>query len=59
MTTAPRKIDLRKAALLSRLSHRIHDLEMERLAKEITAKEYKAIRANLDRQVEAIQALAA
>ena len=57
-TTTSHKTDLSKAGLLGRLSFRIHELEMERLAKEISAKEYRSIKANLLRQEASIMALA-
>lgn len=56
MATTTRKIDISKAGLLSRLSLRIHELEIERINKEVSAREYKALRAGLLRDEAAIMA---
>jgi hypothetical protein len=53
------RTNVTRAALFNRLGSRLHELEMERLGKEITVKEYRTVKANLLRLVEAVKALAA
>ena len=61
MTTTTRtlKTPVTRADLLARLSFRIHELEMDRKARRISVREFKAIRANFAIQEKALLALPA
>jgi len=57
MSTTTTRTDTSKAALLARLSYRIHELEMEKLAGQVEDWEYREVKASLLRQEKAIEAL--